>query len=153
MSLKRELQEDLKEAMKSKNNVKLEVVRSVLTGVKNLEVQKMREAEDEDVLQVIKQEVKKRKEAIEMYEKAGRTDLLEQEKAELSVLETYLPPLMSAEEIRQAVKRQIERVQPSSVKERGKIMGLLMQELKGKADGNVVSSILDEELEKILGGG
>jgi len=153
MSLKRELQEDLKEAMKSKNNVKLEVVRSVLTGVKNLEVQKMREAEDEDVLQVIKQEVKKRKEAIEMYEKAGRTDLLEQEKAELSVLETYLPPLMSAEEIRQAVKRQIERVQPSSVKERGKIMGLLMQELKGKADGNLVSSILDEELEKVFGGG
>jgi len=153
MSLKKELQEDLKEAMKSKNNVKLEVVRSVLTGVKNLEVQKMREAEDEDVLQVIKQEVKKRKEAIEMYEKAGRTDLLEQEKAELSVLETYLPPLMSEEEVREVVKRQIEKVQPTSIKERGKIMGLLMQELKGKADGNVVSSILDEELEKILGGG
>ncbi|HHY43733.1 MAG TPA: GatB/YqeY domain-containing protein [Coprothermobacter sp.] len=153
MSLKKELQEDLKEAMKSKNNVKLEVVRSVLTGVKNLEVQKMREAEDEDVLQVIKQEVKKRKEAIEMYEKAGRTDLLEQEKAELSVLETYLPPLMSEEEVREVVKRQIEKVQPTSIKERGKIMGLLMQELKGKADGNVVTSILDEELEKILGGG
>jgi len=153
MSLKKELQEDLKEAMKSKNNVKLEVVRSVLTGVKNLEVQKMREAEDEDVLQVIKQEVKKRKEAIEMYEKAGRTDLLEQEKAEISVLETYLPPLMSEEEVREVVKRQIEKVQPTSIKERGKIMGLLMQELKGKADGNVVTSILDEELEKILGGG
>lgn len=153
MSLKKELQEDLKEAMKSKNNVKLEVVRSVLTGVKNLEVQKMREAEDEDVLQVIKQEVKKRKEAIEMYEKAGRTDLLEQEKAELSVLETYLPPLMSEEEVREVVKRQIEKVQPTSIKERGKIMGLLMQELKGKADGNVVSRVLDEELEKIFGGG
>ncbi|HRC96386.1 MAG TPA: GatB/YqeY domain-containing protein, partial [Coprothermobacter proteolyticus] len=95
MSLKEKLQEDLKNAMKAKDSVKLEVVRSVVTGIKNLEVQKMGEADDNDVLQVIKQEVKKRREAIEMYQKAGRTDLLEQEKAELSVLESYLPPLMS----------------------------------------------------------
>jgi len=65
----------------------------------------MGEADDNDVLQVIKQEVKKRREAIEMYQKAGRTDLLEREKAELSVLESYLPPLMSEEEIRQVVKK------------------------------------------------
>jgi len=93
MSLKEKLQEDLKNAMKAKDSVKLEVVRSVVTGIKNLEVQKMGEADDNDVLQVIKQEVKKRREAIEMYQKAGRTDLLEREKAELSVLESYLPPL------------------------------------------------------------
>jgi len=99
MSLKEKLQEDLKNAMKAKDSVKLEVVRSVVTGIKNLEVQKMGEADDNDVLQVIKQEVKKRREAIEMYQKAGRTDLLEQEKAELSVLESYLPPLMSEEEL------------------------------------------------------
>jgi len=80
MSLKEKLQEDLKNAMKAKDSVKLEVVRSVVTGIKNLEVQKMGEADDNDVLQVIKQEVKKRREAIEMYQKAGRTDLLEQER-------------------------------------------------------------------------
>jgi len=148
MSLKEKLQEDLKNAMKAKDSVKLEVVRSVVTGIKNLEVQKMGEADDNDVLQVIKQEVKKRREAIEMYQKAGRTDLLEQEKAELSVLESYLPPLMSEEEIRQVVRNHIEKLQPKSMKERGKIMGSLMQELKGKADGNTVGSILDEELEK-----
>lgn len=153
MSLKEKLQEDLKNAMKAKDSVKLEVVRSVVTGIKNLEVQKMGEADDNDVLQVIKQEVKKRREAIEMYQKAGRTDLLEQEKAELSVLESYLPPLMSDEEIRQVVKSYIDKLQPKSMKDRGKIMGSLMQELKGKADGNTVGSILDEELEKIFGGG
>jgi len=69
MSLKEKLQEDLKNAMKAKDSVKLEVVRSVVTGIKNLEVQKMGEADDNDVLQVIKQEVKKRREAIEMYQK------------------------------------------------------------------------------------
>jgi len=99
----------------------------------------MGEADDNDVLQVIKQEVKRRREAIEMYQKAGRTDLLEQEKAELSVLESYLPPLMSEEEIRQVVRSHIEKLQPKSMKERGKIMGSLMQELKGKADGNTVA--------------
>jgi len=88
-----------------------------------------------------------------MYQKAGRTDLLEQEKAELSVLESYLPPLMSEDEIRQVVKSHIEQMQPNSMKERGKIMGSLMQELKGKADGNTVGNILDEELEKFFGGG
>jgi len=153
MSLKEKLQEDLKNAMKAKDSVKLEVVRSVITGIKNLEVQKMGEADDNDVLQVIKQEVKKRREAIEMYQKAGRTDLLEQEKAELSVLESYLPPLMSEDEIRQVVKNHIEKLQPNSMKERGKIMGSLMQELKGKADGNTVGNLLDEELEKLFGGG
>ncbi|WP_018962850.1 GatB/YqeY domain-containing protein [Coprothermobacter platensis] len=153
MSLKEQLQDELKQYMKARDTLRLEVVRSVLTAVKNIEVQKMKTADDEDVLQAIRQEVKKRREAIELYEKAGRNELAQKEQAELEVLEAYLPKMMSDEEVRNVIKAHIVQMQPKDIKERGKIMGSVMQELKGKAEGALVGKILDEELAAYLNGG
>jgi uncharacterized protein YqeY len=153
MTLKEKLRDDLKTYLKAKDTVKLEVVRSILTAVKNLEVQKMKTADDDDVVQAIRQEAKKRREAIDLYKQAGRNDLAEKEEEELKVLETYLPQMLSEQQVRQIVRARVEEIKPSSVKERGKVMGALMQELKGKADGSLVGKILDEELEKFLNGG
>lgn len=153
MSLKEQLQDELKQYMKARDTLRLEVVRSVLTAVKNIEVQKMKTADDEDVLQAIRQEVKKRREAIELYEKAGRNELAQKEQAELEVLEAYLPKMMPEEEVRNVIKAHIEQMKPKDIKERGKVMGSIMQELKGKADGTLVGKILDEELAAYLNGG
>ncbi|NPV88451.1 GatB/YqeY domain-containing protein [Coprothermobacteraceae bacterium] len=150
MTLKEKVQNDLKEAMKSKDSLRLEVIRSIVTAIKNLEVEKMKQADDNDVIQAIQREVKKRKEAITMFRQAGREELAEKELAELAVLEEYLPKQLSEEEIREKVKQAIEVIRPSSVKDRGKIMGSLMKELKGKADGDLVGRILDEELNKLF---
>ena len=94
-------------------------------------------------------EAKKRKEAISEYEKGGREDLLEKEKAELEVLEKYLPEQLSEEEIKKIAKEIIEKVEAKSIKDMGKVMAEMMTRVKGKADGSVVNKIVKELLLKV----
>ena len=145
--LKEKIQKDLKEAMKSKNEVRVRTLRMVIAAIKNFEVEKMKDATDEEVLQVIQKEAKKRREAIEEYEKAGREDLVKSEKEELEVLMEYLPKQLSEDEIRSIALEVVKEVGASSLKDLGKVMKVIMPRVKGRTDGKVVNRIVREILE------
>jgi uncharacterized protein YqeY len=103
-------------------------------------------ATDEDVIEVVGREIKKRKESIELYEKGGRQELADKEKRELEVLQGYLPEQMSEEEVRKLVEETIQSLGASTMQDMGKVMGALSAKTKGKADGSLVSSIVREQL-------
>ncbi|PLV56808.1 GatB/YqeY domain-containing protein [Thermotoga sp. SG1] len=149
MSLKEKLMADLKEAMKSKDMTKVNTLRMILTTLKNLEVEKMKEASDEEVMEALMKEAKKRREAIEEYEKHGRVDLAEKEKKELEIIESYLPKQLSEEEVREIVMDAIKEVGATSPKDLGKVMKLVMPKVKGRADGKLVNKMVREILESL----
>lgn len=145
--LKEEIQKQLKEAMKSRNEARVRTLRMVISAIKNFEVEKMGDATDEEVVQIIQKEAKKRREAIEEYEKAGRDDLARSEREELEILMEYLPKQMSEDEIRSAALEVIREVGASSLKDLGKVMKVLMPRVKGRADGKVVNRIVRDILQ------
>lgn len=149
--LKQQLKEQLKEAMLAKDALQTAVLRFILSGITYYEIQKGGagyEATDEDVLAVINKEVKQRKDSIEQYENAGRQDLADKEKAELAILETYLPEQMSEEEVRKFVTEAVETTNAAGPADMGKVMAALMPKVKGKADGSLVSKLVREALTK-----
>lgn len=147
MALSEKINDDLKAAMKSGDSVRLNTIRSIRTKI--IELSK-RGAETsitlEDELKILMSEAKKRKEAIEMYEKAERKDLLEQEQRELEIINEYLPKQMSREEAESIVKRIIQEVGAVSAKDFGKVMPIAMKELKGKFDGKIVQEVVKQQL-------
>ncbi len=147
MLLKEKIQEQLKEAMKSKDKARLRTLRMVIAALKNFEVEKMGEATDEEIIQIIQKEVKKRKEAIEEYKKAGREDLAQSEREELEILMEYLPKQLTEDEIRSLALEVIKEVGASSLKDLGKVMKVIMPKVKGRADGKVVNRIVREILQ------
>jgi len=149
MSLKEKIAEDLKEAMREKDILRVNTLRMIIAAIKNYEVEKMRQASDDDVMVVLTKEAKRRKEAIEEYEKYGRSDLAEKEKRELEIIESYLPKQLTEEEIREIVMKTIEEVGATSIRDLGKVMGAVMPKLKGKADGKLVNNIVREMLESL----
>jgi len=146
MGLKAQLLQDMKEAMRAKDKVRLSTIRMINSLIKNAEIEKRGELTDDEIIQLLMKYAKQRKEAIEMYEKGGRQDLVEKEKAELAVVESYLPKQMSEEEIRELVKEVIEATGASSPKDIGKVMQHVMPKVKGRADGSVVNKIVREML-------
>src|SRR3989344_3588589 len=135
--LKARIQEDLKNAMLAKDENRLSVIRMLKSAIQYYEIQKSGagyEATDEDVIEVIGKEVKKRKESIELYEKGGRKDSAEKEKAEAVLLETYLPEQLTEEEIIKIVDDAISSAGASSIQDMGKVMSAIMPQVKGKAD-------------------
>lgn len=147
--LKQRIQEDMTSAMKAKEEMKLSVIRMLKSAVQYYEINKGGagyEASDEDVVDVIGKEIKKRREAIELYEKGGRPELAEQEKNELTILQTYLPEQMTEEEVKNLVQKAIETTGASSMADMGKVMGVLMPQVKGKADGNLLSQLVKKAL-------
>lgn len=148
MSLKQKLQEDLTSSMRAKDELKTSTLRLLISAVKYFEIEKGLDyqAADEDVIQVIGREVKKRKESIEMYTKGNRQELADKEARELEILQTYLPAQMSEEEVKKLVKEAIAQAGARSIADMGKVMGALMPKVKGKADGSLVSRIVKEEL-------
>jgi len=101
---------------------------------------------DEQATEVLMKAAKQRKESIEQYELGGREDLADAEKEELKIIESYLPEMMDEDEIRKIARKKIEELGASEMSDMGKVMGVLMQELKGKADGSLISSVVKEEL-------
>jgi len=145
--LKEKIQEQLKEAMKSRDKVKTRTLRMVIAALKNFEVEKMGEATDEEIIQIIQKEVKRRKEAIEEYKKAGREELAQSEREELEILMEYLPKQLTEDEIRSLALEVIKEVGASSLKDLGKVMKVIMPKVKGRADGKVVNRIVREILQ------
>lgn len=148
--LKQQLKDQLKEAMLAKDELKTSVIRFILSGVTYYEIQKGGagySATDEDVMAVINKEIKQRKDSIESYEKANRQDLADKEKAELKILETYLPEQMPEEEVKKYVEEAVKESGATIPSDMGKVMALLMPKVKGKADGQLVSKLVRERLE------
>lgn len=148
MSLKERLSQDLKEAMKSKNETKVRTIRLLIAAIKNFEVEKTDQATDEEVLQIMSKEVKKRLESIEMYRQAKREDLAIEEENELKIIKSYMPEQMNEEQIRELARKLIQQHNLSSPKDVGTAMKLIMPQVKGKADGKLVNKIVQE----LLGG-
>lgn len=143
-----ELRNRLKEAMKSSDEVRVRTLRLLISNVKNEEIEKGGQLTEEEFTEVVLREVKRRKEAIEMYEKAQRKDLADEERKELKVLEEFLPQQLSIDEIRSLAIEAIESVGASGPKDLGKVMSVLMPKLKGRADGKMVNKIVREFLER-----
>jgi uncharacterized protein YqeY len=148
MSLEQKINEDMKAAMKAGEKDKLTAIRSIRAAI--LEFKKSgtgEELNEEAEINLLKSAAKKRKDSIEMYEKAGRDDLKEKEQLELEVIEKYLPEMMSDDEIRNKLNDIIEKVGAEGMKDMGKVMGMSMKEFQGKADGGTVNKIAKEILE------
>jgi uncharacterized protein YqeY len=146
MSLKEQLKEDMKAALKAKDKEKLSVIRMLQSLIKNAEIDKRGELTDEEIISLLMKYAKQRRESIELYEKGGRQDLVEKERRELQIVESYLPKQMSEEEIRELVAKVIEEVGASSPKDIGKVMQAVMPKVKGRADGSTVNKIVRELL-------
>lgn len=146
---KQKLQQELKESMFARDELKTSVLRMLLSAINYYEIQKGGagyEASEEDVLAVIQKEAKQRKDSIEQFKNAGRLELADKEQKELELLNVYLPLQMSEEEITKLVKEAISQTGATSMQDIGKIMGVLMPKVKGKADGNLVNNIVKKEL-------
>jgi uncharacterized protein len=149
--LREKLQADLKESMIAKNEVRTSTIRLVLSALKYFEIQKGGAgyvATDEEILEVVSKEAKKRKESLVVYKENNRQDLVDKEQEELDVLQKYLPEQMSEAEIRTLVQEAIQQTGATSPADMGKVMGTLVSKTKGKADGSIVSRIVREELSK-----
>ena len=150
MSLQKEIKQASLEALKAKDEVRLQVLRSITTSIVNeLVTQKQKpdgELSDDKVLEVIKREAKKRKDSFQQFNDAGRTDLAAVEQAEIEVLEEYLPEMMSIDVIREIAQAKKDELAIESPSDKGKLMANLMQELKGKAEGADVKQVVDEIL-------
>jgi uncharacterized protein YqeY len=147
MTLNEQITTDLKAAMKSGEKTKRETLR--LLRAHMIELSKRGEGKEitpEEELSVLMAAIKKRKEAIEVYEKAGRTELAEQERAEMAVISSYLPKQLSAEEAAEVIVRIIAQTGASGAKDFGKVMPLAMKELKGKVDGKQVQEMVKAKL-------
>ena len=146
------LHDDIKketlEALKSKDDVRLQTLRGIQTGITNKLVQigkKPNETlEDKEVLSVIKKLSKQRKESIEQYKNAGREDAVEVESKELDILKEYLPKELSENEIRDAVSKKLASLSDEQKSNKGALIGIIMKDLSGSADGKVVSKIINE---------
>ena len=146
--LKDKLTQDVKNALKTGDKQRRLVLGMVMAAVKNKEIEKRSELIDEEIVAVIASEVKKRRDAVAQYEKGGRPELAEQEKQEMDILMGYMPEQMPEEQIREEVKRAIAETGAKDIKEMGKVLQVLMPKVKGKADGQLVSRIVKEELSK-----
>ena len=148
MDLKTRLGEDFKQALRSGDKLRLSVIRLLTALIKNREVEKRGPLTDAEVLQAIVASCKQRQEAIEQYRRGGRQDLVDKESAELEILQTYLPKALTSEELHTMVLEAIREVQATSLKEMGKVMGLLMPRVTGRADGKMVNTLVREALAK-----
>jgi uncharacterized protein YqeY len=136
----------LKEAMKTKDTVRRDVIRMALNSIKQVEIDTRKPVTPEDAMAVLQKEVKKRRETIEEAQKAGRSELAEQEQNELTILEAFMPKQLSRDEIVTLVREIIAQTGATSANDKGKVMGLLMPKVKGLADGKLVNQVVQELL-------
>lgn len=146
---KQKLQEELKQSMLARNELRTSVLRLILSSLNYYEIQKGGagySATPEDVLSVIQKEAKQRRDSIEEFKKAGRQELVDKEQEELDILQTFLPEQMGEEEIGTIVEQTISETEASTIQDMGKIMGILNGKLKGKADMGIVSNLVRQKL-------
>lgn len=146
MSLKTQLTEDMKTAMRAKDQVSLSTIRLINAAIKQFEVDERTEADDAKVISILTKMVKQRKDSAKIYTEAGRQDLADKENAEIEILNRYLPQMMSAEEIKTVVEAAIAETGASGMADMGKVMGVLKTRLAGKANMGEVNKVLKAAL-------
>ena len=147
-TLHEQLRADLHAAMRAKDSMRRDTIRMLEAAIKNLEIAKQTPPTDEDVVGLIQKQIRQREESVEMFERGGRAELAAKERAEMAVLESYLPQQLSRDEIMEAVRAQIQATGASGPGDKGKVMRPLMAALRGKADGRLINVVVTE----LLGG-
>ncbi|MCD4811561.1 GatB/YqeY domain-containing protein [bacterium] len=146
MSLLQTLRKDMITATKAGDKDVINILKMVLATIKNIQIDQSEELTDENVEKILRKETKKIEDSIAQYTQMERDDLVKNEKKDLDILQKYLPELMSEEKVREVVSAKIKELGATDMREMGKIMGSVMQELQGSADGNVVKKIVQEIL-------
>ncbi len=146
MNLFDTIQKNMYAAMKSREKEKVVTLRTALSKLKDKKIEKREELSEQEELQVLKTMVNQRNESIEMYEKAGRDELMSIEKAEVEILETYLPQMMSAEDLGKMIDDIIAKTESSSMSDIGKVMPEIMKRSAGRADGKLAQALVREKL-------
>jgi len=146
MSLKQQLQDDLKEALRARDKRRKSVIRMALAAITNAEIEHRDELDDDGVAAVLQKQAKKRHDTIAELQEANRPDMLADEEAELAILEEYLPQLLSREEIAEEARQVIAEMGATGMKQMGPVMGQLMSRLKGRADGRMANEVVREIL-------
>ncbi len=145
-TLKDELLEDMKIAMKQKDKDRISVIRMARAAIKNVEIDKRKDLVDEEVIEVLAKEVKQRRDSIEEYARVGKDDVVQKLKEEIEILTKYLPRQLTREELETLVDEVVQDTESSSMKDMGKVMGAIMPRIKGRADGKIVSELVKERL-------
>jgi len=146
MGLEERLLDEMKEAMKSNDKLRLSTIRMIRTAVKNKEIEQRKRLDDETILRVIQGMVKKGEESVEQFKLGGRMDLVEKETKEMEILRSFLPQPMSQEEILKIIDQTIEETKASSLKDMGKVMKSVMPKLGGRAEGALINGLVKEKL-------
>ncbi|SET65793.1 GatB/YqeY domain-containing protein [Paenibacillus sp. NFR01] len=147
MNLSDRLNEDMKQAMKSKDKFTLSTIRMVRSTIKYLEIDLKRTLDDNEVLDILSREIKQRKDALQEFETAGRDELAANTKAEIEIISKYLPEQLTEEEIKVIVQQTIQETGASSKADMGKVMSALMPKVKGRADGKIVNQAVQQFLQ------
>jgi len=146
MSLEERLFDEMKQAMRSNDKLRLSTIRMIRSAVKNKEIELRKKLDDGSVMQVIQGMVRKGEESIEQFRAGGRMDLVEKEQQEIETLKSFLPQPLSQEEILKIIDQSIEETQASSLKDLGKVMKSVMPKLEGKANGKLINQLVKEKL-------
>ncbi|MCJ7783744.1 MAG: GatB/YqeY domain-containing protein [Desulfobacterales bacterium] len=146
MSLEERLVEEMKQAMKSNDKLRLSAIRMIRSALKNKEIELRKKLEDEDIVKVVQVMVRKGEESVEQFQAGGRMDLVEKEKREIEILKSFLPQPLSQEEILKVIDLSIQETQASSPKDIGKVMKSVIPKIGGKADGKLINQLVKERL-------
>ena len=149
MTIREKIEDDIRQAMRDQNRQRLDALRFLKNAIQMVEKDQQKALDDTGVTEVISKQVKERRESIRMFEQGSRTDLVAKESAELAVLEEYMPPQMSAEQLTTLIREVIQQVAAETPRDKGRVMGQLMPQVRGLADGAQVNALVDE----ILGSG
>ncbi|NLM04432.1 MAG: GatB/YqeY domain-containing protein [Clostridiales bacterium] len=147
MSLKEQLNNDFKQAMKNRDQLRKNVITLIRSEIKQIEVDKRIELDDQGIVEILSRQLKQRRDSIEEFKKGNRQDLADQAEEEAKILLEYLPEQLSEEEITSIVKETIDEIGAQSMKDMGKVMANIMPKLKGKADGKLVNEIVKKQLQ------
>ncbi len=146
MSIKAQLREDLKDAMRAQDAQRRSALRMVLTAIQLAEAESPHDLTDDEIVGLVQKEVKRREEAVEMMRQAGRDELVAAEELELEILRGYLPPQLSEDEVRELAQAVIAEVGATSTRDLGRVMGALMPRVQGQVDGRVVNQVVRDLL-------
>lgn len=150
MNLAEKIDKDLIGALKNKDEIKLNTLRFLKAAIKNFAIEKKeRELNDQDIVQVIRRQIKQHRDSIEAYKTAGRMDLVEKESKESEILTSYMPEELSEEKLKEIILRCIDEAGAVKLKEMGKVMSAVMARVAGRAEGKSVSKLVSEALKKM----
>jgi hypothetical protein len=147
MTMRDRIENDIRQAMRSRDQVRLDALRYLKSALQMVEKTKGESLDDAGVVEVVTKQVNDRRESIRMFEQGNRADLVAKESAELAVLEVYLPPQLSDEELAALVRQVVEEVGAATIRDKGRVMGRLMPQVRGKADGAKVNALVTQVLE------